>query len=423
MKFSITSIVGFAALFVQSLAVNVACLAGGVQVAVVDLDTGICPFPIPANDPAFFNFISREDYNIEFYYTIVRNIRYFTDIVHAGRIVNVPARFLFGTPGSDLFQVHLEEQPASNSTAAIRKRLFKDAPIAKRDEADDFAEEIQNTEGALLVSDYFQVVPIAESSTTSGSPTGTESTTTETEVSTTVVTVTSCSAGTCTTATVPATPSVVTTTVHGVTTVYTTFCPLTTVTEESTTVITITSCSENICVPTTVPAKETVVTTTVNEVVTVYTTFCPLSSVETVESTKTITITSCSNNACSTATVPATPQLTTETIEGTVTEFITYCPLTTGGVPEATTPGQGPQGEATTTLTSIVGTATVTSRGPVSPPYGSTTSSPAVGQTTSVVAPAGQSAAPGVISTFEAGAATVGATFLALALVPLAYFI
>lgn len=433
MKLSITSLVGFAALFAQTLAVNVACLVNGVQVAIVDLDTGICPFTIPDYLPCFFEFISPEDYNIEFYYAIAQNLRYTNDIVHAGRVINIPARLLYGTPGSDLFQVHLEKHPASNSTAAIRKRLFKDTPLVKRDAADDFAETIKDTDGTDI-NVLLQVVDLAESSTGAGeSSTGTggsssgAGTATVTESSTTVITVTSCSAGTCTTNTVPATPTTVTTTTNGVTTIYTTLCPLSTetVTESSTTIVTITACSNNICVPTTVPAVPSVVTTTVNEVVTVYTTYCPLTSVETLESTKTITITSCSENKCSATEVPATPKETTVTVEGTVTQYITYCPITSGEVPPKTGTGKAPIGESTTTVTTVIDTSTVTSVGPhTGAPGASTGGAPGVSTGGAPGTKTGAGPAPtSSISIFEGGAAAMGSTILALALVPLAYFI
>ena len=56
---------------------------------------------------------------------------------------------------------------------------------------------------------------------------------------------------------------------------------------------------------------------------------------ETVVSTKIITITSCNNNnnnnnnhVCHPTTVLATPSTMTKTIDNTITEYITYCPLT-----------------------------------------------------------------------------------------------
>ena len=72
--------------------------------------------------------------------------------------------------------------------------------------------------------------------------------------------------------------------------------------------------------------------TTVTTTGTVYTTYLPINSVETVVSTKIITITSCSNNnnnnhVCHPTTVLATLTMT-KTIDNTITEYITYCPLT-----------------------------------------------------------------------------------------------
>lgn len=73
-----------------TLAQDVACLVDNQQVAVVDLDTGVCPFTIPASLAAFFTFVSLEEYNVQFYYTIVNNVRYNTDIRNAGKVINVP---------------------------------------------------------------------------------------------------------------------------------------------------------------------------------------------------------------------------------------------------------------------------------------------------------------------------------------------
>lgn len=117
------------------------------QVAVVGLDTGVCPFTIPASLAAFFTFVSLEEYNVQFYYTIVNNVRYNTDIRNAGKVINVPARNLYGAGAVPFFQVHLEKQLEANSTAAIRRRLMGETPIVKRDQIDDFIASIENTEG------------------------------------------------------------------------------------------------------------------------------------------------------------------------------------------------------------------------------------------------------------------------------------
>jgi len=267
-----------------AIAQDVACQVNGVTVAVVDLATGVCPFTVPAQYPVSFVFNSIDDYDIEFYYSIVDNIRYFTDIVNAGRIISIPAIELYGTPGAPLFQVHVSQTPASNSTAAIRKRLLKQVENVKRDAASDFANSLKTLDGTALPGSLFAVVDITSSSSAPAESTGAGASTggaeTVTEESTTLVTITSCKENKCSTTAVPATPKLTTETIHGVVTSYTTYCPLTEVTVESTTIVTITSCKENKCVETGVPATPVETTETVLGVETIYTTYCPVSSYE-----------------------------------------------------------------------------------------------------------------------------------------------
>ncbi|KAK6465472.1 hypothetical protein DFJ63DRAFT_310564 [Scheffersomyces coipomensis] len=393
MKFSIKSLIATAAVLSKAIAIDVACLVNGVEVAIVDLDTGLCPFTIPSNLPAFFNFVSPEDYNIEFYYSIAQNTRFFTDIVNAGRVISIPAIDLFGLPGAPLYQVHVEATPAVNSTAAIRKRLFKDeTDLVKRDAASDFAASLESVDGTLVSGSAFSVVALSSSSSAPAS-----SAPSTMPVSSGVETL----------------PGTVTTTL------------------ESTTIITITSCSDNKCEATTVPATPAVTTETINGEVTVYTTYCPLTAeegteTETLESTTIITITSCKNNACHETTVPATPGLTTETINGEVTVYTTYCPITAEEATETTpataataaTPAAPAGEETTTTETATVAPgATGTEAAPAA--EGTTAAPAAEGTTPATVA----AESTGAISTYEAGASNFGASLLALALIPLAYLL
>lgn len=127
--------------------------------------------------------------------------------------------------------------------------------------------------GPTPLGDIFVFSGTPISTTSSGGP-GITLTSTATSLSTTIVTITSCSHHVCSTTTSAALQSIATTTVNGVETVYTTYCPL----PETTVIVTVTSCSEHVCTLVTSPAIESVVTTVLNGVSVVYTTFCPISS-------------------------------------------------------------------------------------------------------------------------------------------------
>ena len=154
-----------------------------------------------------------------------------------------------------------------------------------------------------------------------------------------------------------------------------------TATDLQTTVVTITSCSDNACST----GVQTTGLTTVTKDETVYTTYCPLTEGESTsaapaetspatggEETKTnietavVTITSCSDNACSTGV--HTTGVTTITENDTV--YTTYCPVSeapAGTTPagestvaaEATTPaGEAPVGTAPAGESTVAGEAT-----------------------------------------------------------------
>ena len=457
-RLSISSLAIFSSLLTaKAAAKDVLCLVNDSPVATVDLDTGVCPFQLPAELVAFFDYASSEDYNVQFYYAIANSVRYFTDIVHAGTEISIPANQIYGTDGSPVFQVHVENTPASNSTAAIKRRMLEQVEVIKRDEASDFAESLKSVDGTLVNSALFRVVdaPSGSSSIVSGTPTGTVPVSsgvntvptgdvTETLESTKVITVTHCSDNKCSATTVPATPTVTTYTVDGTVTSYTTYCPLTdaadvTETVESTKIITVTQCSDNKCSESTVAATPTLTTETIEGTVTAYTTYCPVSEdsgvTETVESTKVITVTQCSDNKCSESTVAATPTLTTETIEGTVTAYTTYCPVSENvSAPGTAAPGteapeatsSSPAGTAApgteapeATSTSPAGTAAPGTEAPESTsPAGSAagTNSP------TVAAPSTAASSVAAISTYEASAVTQGSSLLALLLVSLVHF-
>lgn len=72
----------------------------------------------------------------------------------------------------------------------------------------------------------------------------------------------------------------------------------------------------------------TVVTTMIDGLVSIYTTFCPL-TVEAADKTTVITVTSCHDNACSETPVTTGVTVITTTQQGVETVFTTYCPLLT----------------------------------------------------------------------------------------------
>ncbi|KAI3403243.1 hypothetical protein KGF56_003949 [Candida oxycetoniae] len=405
-----------AALLSSAVAKDVACLVGGQLVGIVDLDTGLCPFTITSEvEKPVFEFTSTSDFNVLFYYSTVDGVhKYFTDIINAGNVIDIPAKFLYGdTPNAPLYQVKVEEHPASNSTEAIRKRLMKQRGLdvsavsnVKRESVEDFVEALKQIEGTFIDTSIFEVVDHVPSSAE------------QTIVSTTISTVTDCT-------------SSATDGVAGI------------VTEKATTVVTVTSCEEDICHETTVDATASVATATVGGVTTVYTTYCPVSSIETPQSTKTVTITSCENDACYTSAVVATPAWTTETIQGTVTEYITYCPVSEESSKASATETEKEQVSSvatpvgitvvtsgSTVITSTVYQTVVISLGGALPTSLATESaqqtvaaeSQVAQQTVAAQSESASTNPASTVSAYEGSAATNGATFLALALIPLAYF-
>ena len=122
---------------------EVACFLNGEQISVVDYATGVCDFEIPDYLETFFNFVSSQDYNIQYYYARVSGNQYTNDIRSAGRIVSIPARVLFELH-TKLFQVHLQE----GST--------------RRDDVDDFIDSIIDTDGTETDVDLSAGIPVDE---------------------------------------------------------------------------------------------------------------------------------------------------------------------------------------------------------------------------------------------------------------------
>ena len=442
---------------------DVACVVDGTAVSTVDLDTGDCQFPIPDSLPVSFEYTSPEEYKTDFYYTIAQNFRYFNDIVNAGRIISVPAKSLYGSDAAPLYHVHAEKSPASNST--LKRRL----DAYKRDGASDLADSLKTLDGTPVDGHKFQVLDI--SSASGSSVTAAPATSTATETNTLIVTITSCSDNKCSETVVPGKETVTTVTVNDEVTSYTTVCPLT---EEatSTKIVTSTSCNEDKGVETAVPGKETLTTVTVNGEVTSYTTVCPLTEEGTsteVEGTSTVfvTVTSCADNKCSETVVPGKETLTTVTVNGEVTAYTTVCPVSeekestvyvtvtscegnkcaTSIIPSTVAPVTVPTGftNSSTPATAAPATETPTTLAPatVAPSTGApatkapatsapgtsapatkapATEAPEQDTTSTVIATVHQSSAAAEassVSTYEAAAAGMSKSFLALALIPL----
>lgn len=100
-----------------------------------------------------------------------------------------------------------------------------------------------------------------------------------------------------------------------------------TVTEHHTTEITITHCSDNKCATSVAPAVQSINTVTIEGVVTEYTTYCPLTASEHKHKE--------SSSPSSVAPVASTESVVTTTISGVHTSYTTYCPLS--GSSEAST--------------------------------------------------------------------------------------
>ncbi|CAX44050.1 flocculation protein, putative [Candida dubliniensis CD36] len=374
---------------------QVVCLVDNVKVATVDYDTGICPFQLPTAaypslsksssssssssssvlvDP-FFIFHSLDDYNVQFYYSIVNGHRYTTDIRHGGSIISIAAKLLYEKYTS-VYKVHLHKIPKANSTDIIRKRLFLEKSkrmqlssssssssllmMMKKDLIDDFIIDIAGSRGIMVDEVILSVVDIDQvTSSTNGGSSSTNSLT-RTGFS------------------IPSVTSTKTSNSQTSQTITTTTGSMTTETITTTKIITITSCSNDICHLTTVPGSLITVTATITPgfLTTTYTTYLPINSMETVVSTKIITITSCSDNnhnnnhVCHSTTVLATPSTVTETIDNTITEYVTYCPLTkkqqqyspsATSIATATAAAAAAAAAAVTTTTTSTSTATITS--------------------------------------------------------------
>ncbi|KAK6867025.1 Yeast-form wall Protein 1 [Candida tropicalis] len=291
-------------------------------VSVVSYATGVCTFTIPDEYEIFFNYISNNEFDIQYYYARVSGNQYTNNIRNAGRTLSIPARILFNLV-SQVHQVHLQE-PASSSSSGFEKR----------DEIDDFLDSVSDTDGTPVDINLSAVAAddessVSESGTESVTDVESESVTTGTDDADTEATATDDNNTEATGAddnNTEATGADDETTNKG-TVAGTTHKDTSTVT--GTEIVTVTSCKNDACHVTTVPGTETTVTTTVNGVETIYTTYCPVSSIETVQESKTITVIACKEDKCHETTAVAVPSTVQEVVEQTTTVYITYKPVST----------------------------------------------------------------------------------------------
>ncbi|KAK6881435.1 Yeast-form wall Protein 1, partial [Candida tropicalis] len=134
----------------------VTCYINNEAVAEVDYETGICDFELPSDLDPFFNFVSAEDYNIQYYYARVNGNQFTNDIRSAGRVISIPAKTLYKL----VTRVH-------------EVLLQQSAGAQKRDEVDDFLDSVADTDGTDTGIDLS--VDVTASSSSSEADTATSS--------------------------------------------------------------------------------------------------------------------------------------------------------------------------------------------------------------------------------------------------------
>ncbi|CAI6383352.1 AEL_HP2_G0000500.mRNA.1.CDS.1 [Saccharomyces cerevisiae] len=226
-------------------------------------------------------------------------------------------------------------------------------PVTSATTSQETASSLPPVTSAATSQETASSLPPVTSATTSQETASSllPATTTKTSEQTTLVTVTSCESHVCTESISSAIVSTATVTVSGVTTEYTTWCPIstteitkqttettkqtkgtteqTTETTKQTTVVTISSCESDICSKTASPAIVSTSTATINDVTTEYTTWCPISTTESKQQTTLVTVTSCESGVCSETTSPAIVSTATATVNDVVTVYPTWRPQTT----------------------------------------------------------------------------------------------
>lgn len=396
-SFTSSLAIAASALLSVATATNVQCQVNGVVLAVVDLDTGSCPFVIPSSLPVAFKFSTPDDYDVTFYYAIAKAVKYYTDIQNAGRIISIPAKNIFGGPPLPLFKVHAEKTPAVNSTEGIRKRLLGYQLPAKRDELSDFIAGLKELPGTLVTnpdgsSPFGEVSVVAATSSSASSTPATSAPTSSAPASSVPVSSTPVTSA-------PVSSAPATTSQHTVT-----------LTNTESTLLTITSCSDHVCHESTVPATLGPVTTTVEGVETIYTTYCPV----TTETPATVAPVTSTVTPVTTTVTPVTTTITPATV-APVTSTVTPVTITKSAVESVATWSSAYT--KTISGTEVVVTSVITITSAVH-----TTAAPVV-STAVTVAPV-STAAPAVITTaFEGMAGSNKVGLLALVALPLAYLL
>lgn len=457
---SYKSLAAAALMSASTLAVDVECLVNGVSVATVDLDTGLCPFTVPISLPVLFEYTSANAYDVEFYYVDVPPKYFTNIQAAGREIdIPASALYGKGSFPLHQVHVTKTPSTNSTEAIRRRLMKESLLPRDEISDFVTSLEGIEGTEIDVTVEVVLASTASssgASSATSSGSGSGSVTSapggaSTVTDKHTTVVTITSCSDHKCVLTTVPATPSEIVTTVNEEVTTYTTYCPLTgdeteTVTHASTKIVTITSCSDNKCAEHTVPATPSVVTTTVEAVESIYTTWCPVDTTETVvsESTEYYTATTVGTSNGEVITKTTVIPVVVETTEYYTPVTKTY--TSEGQVITATTVAPVTETPVTTTYTSegAVVTATtvapvVTTETPATEAEGSETTitlesttyktavskSTAAAETTVPTTSSGPAATSGAVTipASENVAGASKASMLALIVIPLAYFI
>ncbi|CAI7109113.1 BEM_collapsed_G0017320.mRNA.1.CDS.1 [Saccharomyces cerevisiae] len=243
--------------------------------------------------------------------------------------------------------------PPVTSAATIQETASSLPPVTSVTTSQEITSSLPPVTSATTSQEITSSLPPVTSATTSQETASSlpPVTTTKTSEQTTLVTVTSCESHVCTESISSAIVSTATVTVSGVTTEYTTWCPIstteitkqttettkqtkgtteqTTETTKQTTVVTISSCESDICSKTASPAIVSTSTATINDVTTEYTTWCPISTTESKQQTTLVTVTSCESGVCSETTSPAIVSTATATVNDVVTVYPTWRPQTT----------------------------------------------------------------------------------------------
>ncbi|CAI6379995.1 CNT_HP2_G0000010.mRNA.1.CDS.1 [Saccharomyces cerevisiae] len=243
--------------------------------------------------------------------------------------------------------------PPVTSAATSQETASSLPPVTSATTSQETASSLPPVTSAATSQEITSSLPPVTSVTTSQEITSSlpPVTTTKTSEQTTLVTVTSCESHVCTESISSAIVSTATVTVSGVTTEYTTWCPIstteitkqttettkqtkgtteqTTETTKQTTVVTISSCESDVCSKTASPAIVSTSTATINGVTTEYTTWCPISTTESRQQTTLVTVTSCESGVCSETASPAIVSTATATVNDVVTVYPTWRPQTT----------------------------------------------------------------------------------------------